>query len=306
MATTEFWPNGARLAVTFSAQFEAGGQPIDGAPGPVTDPIAPGFPDLPTNTYFDYGVHEGMPRLLRLFARHGIPFTSFMIGEAVDKAPDLVRAIHAAGHECAAHGRRWSSQYTLPPEEERAWIKASMDSIERVTGARPTGYNCFWMRGSPRTLELLQELGFDYHIDDMSRDEPFIQEIGGKPFVTVPYTVHLNDIASFDFPGFSPAAFEQQLRDEFDLLYEEAAERRRMMVVSLHDRISGHASRVRSLDRFIEYAKGHEGVWFARKDEIARWALQTPDVTPRVEREPAEVSGLPGTSRDGTGVPRAA
>ena len=25
----------------------------------------------------------------------------------------------------------------------------------------------------------------------------------GQPFATVPYTVHLNDIASFDFPGFN-------------------------------------------------------------------------------------------------------
>ena len=48
------------------------------------------------------------------------------------------------------------------------------------------------------TLEILQELGFTYHIDDLSADEPFLQNINGRPFATVPYTVHLNDIASFD------------------------------------------------------------------------------------------------------------
>jgi len=37
----------------------------------------------------------------------------------------------------------------------------------------------------------------------------------------VPYSVHLNDIASFDFPGFSPADYEQQLVDEFEQLYGE-------------------------------------------------------------------------------------
>ncbi len=299
MKNESFWPNGARLAITFSAQFEAGGQPISGSPGPVTEAIVPGFPDLPTNSYFDYGVHEGMPRIMRLFSKHGIKFSSFMIGEAVDKSRDLVRQIHAEGHECAAHGRQWTNQYTLPADEERAWIKSSADSIEAAIGERPLGYNCFWMRGSPRTLELLQREGFLYHIDDMSRDEPFTQTVNGKPFVTVPYTVHLNDIASFNFPGFNPSAFEQQLADEFEELYEEGAQRRRMMIVSLHDRISGHASRVRSLDRFITYAKSHPGVVFMRKDEIAKWALSTPDVTPHIERGPAEVSGLPGTSRDG-------
>jgi hypothetical protein len=47
----------------------------------------------------------------------------------------------------------------------------------------------------------------------------------------VPHTVRLNDIASFDFPGFNLAAYEQQLADEFGQLYAEGATRRRMMVI---------------------------------------------------------------------------
>jgi len=34
------------------------------------------------------------------------------------------------------------------------------------------------------------------------------------------------------------SAYEQALRDEFDQLYEEGSHRRRVMVFSLHDRIS--------------------------------------------------------------------
>jgi hypothetical protein len=51
--------------------------------------------------------------------------------------------------------------------------------------------------------------------------------------------VHLNDIASFDFPGF-PNDYEQQMIDEFEQLYAERAQRRRMMVIRLHERLSGH------------------------------------------------------------------
>ena len=177
------------------------------------------------------------------------------------------------------------------------------DSINGATGTRPRGYNCYWIRGSVHTLELLQELGFAYHIDDLSADEPFLEEVAGAPFVTVPYTVHLNDIASFDFPAFSPAAYEQQLRDEFEQLYEEGAERRRMMSISLHDRISGHPSRVRVLDRFLGWAVRHRDVWFARRDEIADWALTTPEITPHVKRAAAEISGLPGHSRHTAATP---
>lgn len=221
----QFWPNNARLCVSIAMQFEAGGQPISGAGGPITEPIEPGYPDLGTNGFFEYGIHEGMPRMLDLFDKHDIKVTSFMIGEAIEKHPELAREIVRRGHEPAAHGKRWEPQYTFPPEEERAWIQSSLDSIVNVTGQRPSGYNCYWMRGSVRTLDLLQELGFTYHIDDLSRDEPFIQDINGKPFVSVPYTVHMNDIVAYDFTGFSPADYEQQLRDEFDQLYEEGASR---------------------------------------------------------------------------------
>jgi peptidoglycan/xylan/chitin deacetylase (PgdA/CDA1 family) len=293
----EFWPNGARLAVTVSMQFEAGGQPISGAPGPVTEAISPGYPDLPQNSFYEYGIREGIARMLNLFDKHGFKVTSFMIGEAVDKHPELAGEIVRRGHEAAAHGRRWDNQYLLDPDEERAWIADGVESIERATGCRPRGYNNYWMRGSVHTLELLQQLGFTYHIDDLSADEPFMQAVAGGPFVTVPYTVHMNDIASFDFAGFSPADYEQQLHDEFDQLYEEGADRRRMMSISLHDRISGHASRVRVLDRFFRWARNKPDVWWARRNEIADWALGTPDITPVVSRPPAEQSGLPGVSR---------
>ena len=46
-----FWPGGARLAVSFSLMFEAGGQPISGAGGVIPDPIGGGMPDLPTNAF---------------------------------------------------------------------------------------------------------------------------------------------------------------------------------------------------------------------------------------------------------------
>ena len=59
--------------------------------------------------------------------------------------------------------------------------------VEEVTGQRPIGYNANWLRRGPNTLSLLQELGYVYHIDDTSRDEPFIEKVNGKDFVVIPY-----------------------------------------------------------------------------------------------------------------------
>jgi len=66
------------------------------------------------------------------------------------------------------------------------------------------------------------------------------------------------------------------LKAEFEALYAEVGMRRRMMSVSAHDRIAGRPSRGKVLEDFIIYAQSHPGVAFMCKDEIARFALESP------------------------------
>jgi peptidoglycan/xylan/chitin deacetylase (PgdA/CDA1 family) len=277
-AAGKFWPGDTRLAISISMQFEAGGQPPKGtdSPFPRVD-----FPDsVPsdpaTNTWFAYGYREGIPRMLDLWDRHGVKVTSHMIGEAARKHPELAREIVGRGHEAAAHGPQWRSQYAMSREEEKQFIAEGTRMVEEVTGQRPTGYNANWLRRGPNTLSLLQELGYTYHIDDLSRDEPFIEQVNGKDFVVVPYTLRNNDILLIEGRNYSPDKFLAQIKRDFDELYQEAGTRRRMMSISAHDRISGSPQMVSVWDEFIRYAKSKPGVAFMRKDEIAKFALQSP------------------------------
>jgi peptidoglycan/xylan/chitin deacetylase (PgdA/CDA1 family) len=75
---------------------------------------------------------------------------------------------------------------------------------------------------------------------------------------------------------YSPAKFLDQIKMDFDQLYQEAGQRRRMMSVSAHDRISGTPQMVRAWDAFLRYVKEQPGVAFLRKDDIARWAVESP------------------------------
>jgi peptidoglycan/xylan/chitin deacetylase (PgdA/CDA1 family) len=201
-----------------------------------------------------------------------------MVGQAVKRHPALAKEIVERGHEASGHGETWQPQYSMSQEEERAGYQASIDTIQRVTGNRPLGFNAFWLRGTPNTLGILQELGFIYHIDDISRDEPFTVAVNGKPFAVVPYTIRNNDIVRFDSPATTNAAYLQDLKDDFEVLYAEAATRRRMMSISTHDRISGIPGRVKLIEEFIRYAQKQKGVTFLRKADIARWALSTSGV----------------------------
>jgi peptidoglycan/xylan/chitin deacetylase (PgdA/CDA1 family) len=67
-----------------------------------------------------------------------------------------------------------------------------------------------------------------------------------------------------------------------------------MMLICTHDRMCGMPAAVRMLDRVLQYMRQREGVWFARKDEIARWAIVHPEYTPIVKRGPVAETGLPG------------
>src|SRR6266566_2866795 len=119
-----FWPDGIRLVISISMQFEAGGQPSKGtdSPFPRVDfpPTVPS--DAAANTWFAYGYREGIPRMLDLWDRHGVKVTSHMIGEAAQRHPELAKEIVARGHEASAHGPRWTSQYAMSCEEERNFL----------------------------------------------------------------------------------------------------------------------------------------------------------------------------------------
>jgi len=274
-----FWPDNVRLVVSISMQFEAGGQPLKGTDSPFPHVDFP--PDVPAdaaaNTWFAYGYREGIPRMLDLWDRHGVKVTSHMIGEAARKHPELAREIVARGHEASGHGPRWSSQFAMSREDERRFLQDAMQMVEAATGQRPLGYNCNWLRRGPNTLSLLQELGYLYHIDDLSRDEPFIETVNGADFVVVPYTLRNNDILLVEGRNYSPRMFLEQIKLEFDQLYAEGVTRRRMMSLSAHDRISGSPQMVRAWDEFLTYVKSHPGVAFMRKDAIARFVLSRSD-----------------------------
>ena len=270
-----FWPNGARMVISVSMQMEGGAQPNSGAESPMPK-IDLKYPDLPVSKWYDYGFKEGLPRLLEVFDRRKIKVTSHMVGAAVDLHPALAKEIVQRGHEASGHGQTWTAQFSMTPEEEHASYQQSIASIERATGMRPVGFNAFWLRGTPHTLEILQSLGFIYHIDDVSRDEPFLIKVNGEPFAVVPYTLHMNDIVDYEGRYFSTQEYAGDLKAEFDMLYAESAVRRRMMSVSAHDRIAGRPSRAKVLEEFITYAQNHPGVAFMRKDEIARFALESP------------------------------
>jgi peptidoglycan/xylan/chitin deacetylase (PgdA/CDA1 family) len=271
-----FWPRAARLAVTVSIQVEAASPP--------------GLRDE-RGGYAEYGIREGVPRLLNLFDKYDVPVTAFLVGDVAERHPDLVAEIVERGHEVSLLGWRWADPALADTTAERDQLAAITAGVQRATGIPPAGYNRYWSAATPTRLQTLRDLGFRYHVDDVCADEPLLYPLGEASFATVPYATPPVDFGAFPLAPFSPGDYEQQLSDEFDQLHEEGGTRRRMMSIPLHDPLAGHAGRVRVLDRFLRYATDQPRTWFARREDIADWARKTPFLTPTVgrETEPAPV-----------------
>ena len=71
--------------------------------------------------------------------------------------------------------------------------------------------------------------------------------------------------------------FFTYLRDSFDQLWEEGAQRPAMMSVGMHCRLLGRPGRFLALRRFLDHVQAHERVWICRRIDIARhWKQHFP------------------------------
>lgn len=125
------WADGSRLVVSVSMQFEAGGQPVN-AESPFPQNMEKGFIDLPGESWYQYGYKEGIPRMLDNWDKFGIKVTSHMVGSAVLKNPELAKEIVARGHEAAAHGMDWATQYSMSYEAEKNSSKTVQMQLKKL------------------------------------------------------------------------------------------------------------------------------------------------------------------------------
>ncbi len=280
------WPDGARLALNFVVNYEEGGENsvLHGDPHSETYlseivgvGALQGERSLTIESIYEYGSRVGVWRLLQLFADKGLPFTSYAVGMALARNPDVARAMVEGGHEVASHGWRWIDYHSVDIDTERQHMKLAVDTIKDLTGKRPVGW--YTGRISAQTTQLVAEDGgFLYHSDSYSDDLPYWETVGEKPQLVLPYTLDANDMKFGGFQGFNSGdQFFSYLKDSFDWLYAEGAHTPRMMSVGLHCRIAGRPGRIAALARFLDYVASKDDVWICRREDIARhWRTTHP------------------------------
>jgi len=229
---------------------------------------------------FEYASRAGVWRLLRLSEKYDIPITVFAVAMALKRHPDIAACMQA-GHEICSHGLRWINYQDVDIETERQHMQMAISIIEEITGEKPKGW--YTGRTSPNTAKLVAENGeFVYDADDYSDDLPFWKMVEGKPQLVVPDTLDTNDMRFAAVQGFNAGdQFFNYLKDAFDALYEEGdpngLNQPKMLSIGLHCRLIGRPGRIKALERFFQYVKSFDDVWFARRIDIAEhWRAQFP------------------------------
>jgi peptidoglycan/xylan/chitin deacetylase (PgdA/CDA1 family) len=88
---------------------------------------------------FDDGPHpEGTEAVLEVLERGGAKATFFMVGEQVDRRPELAAEVAARGHLVALHAYHHRLHLRMTPRQLEADIAQGLHSLERALDQRPT------------------------------------------------------------------------------------------------------------------------------------------------------------------------
>jgi len=276
------WPDDAALAVSIVVNYEEGserskafGDEHNEGMTEVAYILPDQYRDLGAESMYEYGSRAGIWRLLHLFDEYGVKVTMYAAAVALEQNPAVGEWIRRAGHEPCSHGWRWEEVWLLDREEERRRIQLTIDSLVRTCGRRPVG--CYHRYApSVHTRELLvEEGGFLYDSDAYNDDLPYFVEVSGRRHLVVPYSLVYNDSRFIFAQGFSaPGDFVEQVKRAIDEYRREArAGYPKMMSIGVHPRLFGQAGRLSGLREVIEHGLGLGDVWFATREQIARWWL---------------------------------
>lgn len=229
-------------------------------------------PDFLNYGWRDYGNRVGLWRLADILAECGMRPYINLHADVCHEYPEIIEEGTARNWDWGAQGLRASSILNgLDEAGERALISTSLDTIERATGRRPTGWLGSHLAQNFGSLDLLAEYGIEFCSDLSCDDHPIPMHTKHGPVLAMPYTLENNDVPAILGRGHNGEEFARQLIDQFDELYQEGARQPRLMSMSFHPFVSGQAFRARHLRTALSYIARHDRVWLTSCSEVNTW-----------------------------------
>ena len=235
------------------------------------------YPDFRHYTSRDYGNRVGIYRFLDALKRVGARASVAANAAIAERYPGLIADIVADGHEIVAHSTDMNGTIAsgIGEEAERALIAGSLDTLEKITGARPVGWLSIARSQSFDTPRLLAEAGVRYMCDWANDDLPYRMSTPAGPILNLPLNHELSDRQVLNVQQQSMDSYCEQIRDAFGWLDIEAGRYGgRILPLNLTPYITGLPYRMSAFETLLAWLAEQPGHGFARGDEIARAAEQ--------------------------------
>jgi peptidoglycan/xylan/chitin deacetylase (PgdA/CDA1 family) len=258
-----FWPDGCRMAVALTFDFQ-GGEDVRLLPD--------GKVNHEEYTQAEYGPKTGIWRILRILDEAKVKATFMTCGGIAERYPEATRAIIQHGHEVAGHGYHHEIARDLSREEEEDVIRRATDMIQNRTGRRPAGWRSCTQ--SLNSLELLIEQGYRWNSNSFSHDLPFVWSNGEGEIVELPRQPFGDGRLYGHRDSGNPQDALVVWKSFFDDLYEESKTAPAFCTFQFHPYISSRPGRAGALREILRTMKQREGVWFATGSEVAEWWMK--------------------------------
>jgi peptidoglycan/xylan/chitin deacetylase (PgdA/CDA1 family) len=226
-------------------------------------------PDVPNFSWVEYGLRCGLPRIIDLLARRGLPASVSFNAGVIESYPAAASAIRDAGWEFVGHGL---TQRGLQAEDdEAAVITETLDRIEAFTGARPRGWLGPGLQETFATPDALLGAGVAYVLDWAADEVPtWLQAATGR-LVALPYTLELNDSVLHAVEHNPSNAMWSRLVDTLTTLDAERGDQPRCVTLALHPHLMGVPHRAPYLERALDVLQARDDVVFVTGSRLADW-----------------------------------
>jgi allantoinase len=229
------------------------------------------IPDVPNWSWHEYGARVGFWRIRRVFERLGITPTVTLNARVCQSYPQLVEACLKSGWELNAHSFEQTPMHKL--ENQREVIQRTIEVIQKFSGQRVRGWFGPGLTQTYETIDYLAEAGIEYIGDWALDDEPVTLKTTSRPMVALPYNFEMHDIVMMALQHHASEVWYSRAMDHFACLYEEAAERPKVMAMACHTYLSGMPHRIRHVERAYEEMIRRRGVVMWDGAKILDWYL---------------------------------
>ena len=272
--TVKAWPNGRKVAVCFVFYVEVWGK----GHGPNFRPdMTDRKPDVVDEAFRQYAIEWGVPRVGRLFKEQDTPLSIALNAQFPEQHPEIWKEFRALVPKAAivAHGFNNSTEM-LPLdkgiEAQTAYVRQTIDRIEKVTGIRSTGWSSPSVFPNAETFPATAAAGIRYTLDGMDSDVLSRLDTPAGKLVMVPYPAVTVDMGQYLQRFREPIDLERFWIDYIGELAREAekdpSRPATVVAIGIHPFVVGTPAGAASLRRVLEAIKTMKPVWIADVEAV--------------------------------------